>query len=278
MVRPLPREDRRRRACFDSAAGLVGAWSRAMLAVQAVAPKPDDPGTLECVTCAGQVGLVRREGHLPILCSWENRRGADGRLGSDRPRGMNPVALLGKFSSVPFPGVCTRGEPGYEHDVLDFEESSASKPLDYFVTIRGEERAEPGVFEFHVVARVPTRRAVVELLLHRSMHLDGRPFGGAYFVGMGGLTRGEMARRWFDRVHDLGVPEDVGAPDQGWRGVEPPTERHEEIVGHLLEDVGWNLSDFRRIRWDIAFPVWGCDYSLRVRSGQSPDRASPEQP
>lgn len=262
-------EIKARRALFQAAAEVARTTSDVFTIVQVVSPEPDDGQKLACLMYAGHFGLRLRPGHLQILCSWGNQRAVERSQGADRPEGarpagLNPVALLGEFSSDPFPRIVTRGEGRFEHDVLDWTSESleSGQSLDIFVSNRAPERKQDGVFEFNAVPRVPCRRLVLDLLLHHSLGLGGAAVGAAYFVGMGGVIRGDPSARWFDRLHDLARSRDDGSHPPA-----PVHPRHAELVAHALRQAPHPAEEYRSVRWDVEFPVWGADHCVRVYAG-----------
>ncbi len=263
-----------RRAAFDSARGITGVWSDALVIVQCARPSQIDPLRLESTVVSGHVGLHAGHAHLPVTFTWQNRDKVTKGFRSieaDREHGLNNYALLTEFSSDPFPKVITDGEKGYERDIIDWdaEPIGSRGPLDLFLGIRvNEPRAESG-YEAHAITRVPTRNLFLDILLPLNMHVDGPASGEAYFVGFSGPARGDPSARWQDRLHDLAPAYDSLLTD-GW-AADQAFARHNELVDYTLLHSGLNREACRHVRWKIRYPIWGCDYALRIAvTGPSP--------
>lgn len=256
-----------RKAAFDSARGIAGVWSDALVIVQCIRPSRIDPARLEGTVISGHVGLRAGHAHLPVTFTWQNReRVSDGlrSIESDRQHGLNHYALLSEFSSNPFPKVITDGEAGFERDVIDWdaEPIGARGPLDIFLGIRMSDARVDGGYEAHAITRVPTRRLYMDILLPLDMNIGGPVYGGAYFVGFGGPVRGDPSARWHDRLHDLTPAYDSlttsgSLEDQAF-------VRHNELLEYTLQHTELKRAQCRHVRWMIRYPIWGCDYSFRV--------------
>lgn len=260
-------EINQRKAAFDSARGIAGVWSDALVIVHCLRPSSVDTERLDGLVTSGHVGLHAGHAHLPVTFTWQNRdRVTEGlrSIDSDRQHGLNNFALLTEFSSNPFPKVITDGEAGYERDVIDWdaEPIGSRGPLDIFLGVRMNDALDKGGYEAHAITRVPTRKLFVDILLPLEMHIDGPVYGGAYFVGFGGPVRGDPSARWHDRLHDLAPAYDSlnsngSLDDQAFK-------RHNELVDYTASHAGLDRARCRHVRWMIRYPIWGCDYSLRV--------------
>ncbi|MBL0871369.1 MAG: hypothetical protein IBJ18_12425 [Phycisphaerales bacterium] len=269
-----------RKAAFDSSRAITGVWSDALVIVQCARHSSTKPGWLEGTIATGHVGLCAGHGHLPVTFMWPAReqvpRGLRS-LDADRQEGLNHYALLPEFSSDPFPRVITLGENGHERDVIDWDSEpvGARGPVDVFLGVRVHEPMPKVHFESHTIARVPTKKLILDILLPNEFHVTGKPSGEAYFVGFGGPARGDPSSRWHDRLHDLtpafdslNTPNDP--PAAGVGPSESTFPRHDELIEYVLANTQLHRRNCRHLRWVVPYPLWGCDYAVRAGFGQMP--------
>lgn len=272
------REGPTRKAAFDSSRAITGVWSDALVIVQCARYSTTKPGWLEGTIATGHVGLCAGHGHLPVTFMWPAReqvpRGLRS-LDADRQEGLNHYALLPEFSSDPFPRVITLGENGHERDVIDWDAEPVGSrgPVDVFLGVRVHEPMPKVHFESHTIARVPTKKIILDILLPNEFNVTGKPSGEAYFVGFGGPARGDPSSRWHDRLHDLtpafdsmNTPNDPSAATTS----DSAFPRHEELIEYVLTNTNLKRQNCRHLRWVVPYPLWGCDYAVRAEFGETP--------
>lgn len=275
---PDVREGPTRKAAFDSARAVTGVWSDALIIVQCAKHSTTNPGWLEGTIATGHVGLCAGHGHLPVTFMWPAREQVPRGLRSleaDRQLGLNHYALLPEFSSDPFPRVITLGERGHERDVIDWDAGpvGARGPVDVFLGVRVHEPMPKVHFESHTIARVPTKKIILDILLPMEFNVTGAPSGEAYFVGFSGPARGDPASRWHDRLHDLTPAYDSLNPEAAQHGrapTEPTFPRHDELIDYTLTHTNMQRQNCRHLRWVVPYPLWGCDYAVRAGFGEKP--------
>lgn len=255
-----------RKAAFESARGLTGVWSDVMSVVQAAGPAISGTHRRPTAMVTGHLGLHAGHAHLPVVFQFRNRHQvAPSFSGFDaqRSQGLNHFALIPEFSSVPFPKIITQGEPGFERDVVDWDDAALAggRPVDVFSGIRGEEGPSEGPLESHALARIPTRLLAIDQLLPLDLPYLGPASGTGYFVGLAGTVRDEPSARWYDRLHDMPAPSDSLAAPAPFERAFP---RHDELIAFVLDALGLRHDQVRHLRWLVRFPVWGADYSMRI--------------
>lgn len=262
-----------RRIAFEGARGITGAWSETLSVVQCVSPQVPGRELLTTTMITGQVGL--RPGHatLPVVFLWRHREQvakAFEAFDADRPHGHSQYSLLQEFSTDPFPTISTHGDPGFERDILEWDERSlvAKSGVDVFAGIRGAEPPSTGPITAHSVVRVPTRKLVIDLIFPRELGFNGPTSSGCYFVGIGGTAGNAPAARWHDRLHDLPVPAD--SLNGRAKDFLPAFKRHHELIDFVTRSCGLIPERARHLRWVVAYPLWGCDHAITIAPGASP--------
>jgi hypothetical protein len=261
-----------RRTAFEGARGVTGVWSEALSIVQCVSPPVPGRELLTTTMVTGHVGLHPGHAALPVVFLWRNREQvarAFESLEADRPHGLNQYALLPEFSSDPFPQIITQGEPGFERDTLEWDESTlvGGAGVDVFAGIRGAEPPTPGPLTAHTVVRVPTRKLVIDMLLPHELDLGGPTSSASYFIGIAGTVGNTPAARWHDRLHDLPRPADSSAGRPA--DFVPCFESHHRLIDHVVRVCAATRDRFRHLRWVVAYPLWGCDHAITVAPGAS---------
>lgn len=267
-----------RRTAFEGARGVTGVWSETLSIVQCVSPPVPGRELVTTTMVTGHVGLHPGHATMPVVFLWRNREQvaqAFESMEADRPHGLNQYALLPEFSSDPFPQIITQGEPGFERDTLEWDESTlvGGQGVDVFVGIRGAEPPTRGTLTAHSVVRVPTRRLVIDMLLPHELDLGGPTSSASYFVGIAGTVGNAPAARWHDRLHDLPRPADSanGRPADFL----PCYERHHKLIDYVVRSCGVGKDRFRHLRWVVAYPLWGCDHAITIAPVGSSSPAAP---
>ncbi|MBY0263032.1 MAG: hypothetical protein K2Q20_11855, partial [Phycisphaerales bacterium] len=260
-----------RRALFGGAAEVADAECDAILLMHVLGPPragaQGDPHRTVRQIVAGYIGLKRGPRSLPIVHTHRLPHSA----AQPAPVPVAGASVLAEFTTHPLPTVVTRGDPGYECDVFDFASDaaapaahrSACSPTNLFLQTGSTiDRSDVG-YGLHVVTRVPTRRLVVDLILHQGLGYSGPAWGGVYFTGLRGEVKGEPSARWSDRLDILARP---GVFDPG--SAAPPTlpdfPPHGPLIDGLIAGTGAPASEFWRFRFTVEYPIWGADHVLRI--------------
>ena len=124
----------------------------------------------------------------------------------------------------------------------------------------------------NVTLRVPARRLVLDVYVHRAVAAHCLASGGA-FVWNPLITgpRGNPNACWHCELPDQPRLELIGP---GLRhGAIDAWSRYEELVSHLFGRLDWNLDDTVGYRLDVHYPIWGMIYCINL-DGQAALRRS----
>lgn len=261
---------------FEAAAAVVGAASET-LSMSFIA-QPDGAGGVMCMAALGHVQVRHQREHMPLVLLRRRSDAAapstDRTLQGDRAAGFTPGAVIGRFSTVPLPIVTTQTRERALVQVLD---SQADAPNPFTVYIGQQFPLPPlppeGPAEqvFSAVPRVPTRRLLLDVHMHRSMPIPGMPTAFSQFTGSDAGAGARPERRWFDQVGSTPTPTLLEPGRRTGPGAGLAT--HEEVTSWLLEEAGLSASDVRTFRLDVEYPLWSVRYVMWFRLPT--DAASP---
>jgi hypothetical protein len=296
--RPLPtaaEQERVRRTLFEGATQLAGMTSAARVEVVVVGPHAGDTrakatarGDLSggMVTTASATGMIGIEAGLNAMPLTRRSRIAGlrpvpavGARGEARPAsGLTPDLLLKNFTSDPLPRVTTRTDGEWLVQVFEAEDLAATHaPFDVVAGLAFEWQwgtpparlidggGEPDA-NFYSVGRVigpPTRHLVFDVYLHRGLPAPRSVSAHVLRTStQGSLGNARPQSRWYDRLpleHDLillgGAPGDRPSPAYGRIG---------ELTRYLIESMHWQNVRFVGYRFDVAYPVFDCEYVIAV--------------
>lgn len=266
-------ELRRKQAAFKALSQLKGVQADSILATVILHPSADGEH-IDVVWVNGLFGLHRVRPGAGVKLTTRRVSGADG---ARRPVSLDgrPVddldgLLLRDFCSQPLPrlGVHHAGEvvhytlggdgfgSGASVDVV-FAEANRAELVRYFPA--GTERKS--YFFAEVVP--PSHRLQFDVLAHESLYPGQAPGLVVYDTAFEGVASPNNPGRDIDRLDLIESVEDLGKGAQRFRSAEIP--RYAELVGYVLDRMGWDGSCFRGYRCGIDYPVYGSQVTMTFR-------------
>ncbi len=274
-----------RQRWHELAVQMTGLESETLVVIHAVRMASDEPRQYDWAGLSGNLGITRRQKHLPIVMIRRHVHGPTNEgYQSLRGKPMEPGQtrmLIPEFCSSPLPQVVTRHYPAHLVQLIDPSQNAAD-PLDVIIGQRilateAKERRKDG-HKFTMLPRVPAKRLVMDVHLHDSVPRGSRIGGRQFFAGSVSLA-GNPAERWFDRLDDLPTPRTLGRGllDTDCAG----NPRHQEMTRWIFDQVGWNPDEFTGYRMDVRMPLWSVEHLLHFPApdfmpdehGLSPDLA-----
>lgn len=269
---------RARRAYSLAARELTGIAAGTMHIVYVLRPGSEG-ATLRGWSAVGLVGVRGRLGHLPLtmtrVCDVSEGSGAPGPweegAGGGAGVGFVPGAVLGKYSSVPFPRVVAELRGERHTHVIDAATPrglrGARERSVYFgqrFETRGVGGGGGGVHEVSVVPRVACDRLAVEVVVDGALRPGGIRTTGVFFLGSNGLVIGDSEVRWFDRL-----PSELHGPEFQ-EGVlrERVIGRQEELRADVLEAAGLEEAGVVSYSMVMEWPLPGWQHLFALRLGR----------
>ncbi len=259
------RDEQNRKLGFHGNSATWGVRARLQLALNLLAPNPDDRDTVDLVQVSGLDGFrrLRRDARW-LLFRRERWSDDDPRPAKDEAQSLDPhypvekgVPLMGDFCTKPIPAidvVSGEGEDQFELPPGPVGNAAA------FTCIYGQiARKVGGVYAEHPgeYAEVgcnlttPVQDFLFDLLVHRDLEWAMNPELVVYSRMDGGaLHRSEWRSRNLlqveETVHDLGW---------GVGGLATPIHTaHTRLVRYVFYTLKWNGDDFRAFRFTMSYP------------------------
>ncbi len=259
------RDEQNRKLGYQGNSATWGVRARVQLALNLLAPNPDDPSMADLVQVSGLEGFrrLRRDARW-LLFRRERWSDDDPRPDRDEAQSLDPdypvekgVPLLGDFCTKPIPAidvVCGEGEDQFELPPGPVGNAAAFTCI-YGQIARKVGRVyaqEPGEYaEVGCNLTTPVQDILFDLLVHRDLEWAMNPELVMYSRMDGGaLHRSEWRSRNLlqieETVHDLGW---------GVGGLATPIYTAQtRLARHVLDTLKWNGDDFRAFRFTMAYP------------------------
>jgi hypothetical protein len=259
-----------RRLAFRGNSGIYGVQARTRLQCSFLAPNPGDPSRIDAANVSGYAGFRRLRPSVEwLLFHWTRYDDApDARLTQCgepieiSPGSSSATAIMGRFTRGAPPEIRERATPTGVDSILMPGPLGNTGAFDIF---RGEFfraafsrfRPRPGEEETggcNAAITTPVQHLLFDMIVHRDlefmlkpkvqvfMHLfsDGERFGTAVNPSL------LPGRR--EAVEIAGVPPAVATP---------LVPRYTEIVQAVADRLGWDLSQFRGVRFTMEYPPLG---------------------
>lgn len=262
-----------RRKHFAASKGIVGSWAGARTVVQAVRQHPDNPGVLQLCAVYAQIGLMARPASMPtvlnVITTAPDSAGYVHTEGVDEQETL-PGARLGLSSPI-IPELSTPNLPtsiatvrsGLPLLLIDRKQDKPFGPATVALWSQGPEwtfppETDPPIVNMLSTVRIPTRRLVHDVYLHRSLASLCTADTDAFLPRMG-VVYSDSAE-WMDRLPGefrlqlLGTGLGKSSSD-AW-------DRHADASSTLFQRAGWNAQEFVGYRLSVEYPVWSMNYRI----------------
>lgn len=256
-----------RRAMHDAAAELLGISCEACFSMYILLPGAAgiEPVKLEALHAMGWLGVRARAAHFPLVASRATDLEAEElrptTLEYSRADGFTPGAILGAFSSMPFPkvnSVMIGNKLVQQVDFAGARQMRAREGKDVvignrFLVSPPTPRDDVRTHQVSVLPRIPTARLAMDVLVHRDLGAKELRAHGVYYVGTEGIVIGDPERRWADRLdHQPSISRiNVDAAPEGIN------LRYVELLAAMLSHAGVRREEFDLFRMQIDYPLHG---------------------
>jgi len=258
-----------RRAMHDSAARLMGIACEACFTMYMLLPERFGPepkaGRLSALHAMAWLGVRATTSHFPLVASRVSdidlKEGGATTLEYSRADGFTPGAILGSFSSLPFPKVNSEmvGNRLVQHiNLAAARGMNARDGKDVVIGNRfavspPTRRDGLGVHQISVLPRIATGKLTLDVLVHKDLRAKDLRARGVYFVGHEGLVIDDPDRRWADRLDHLPT---LTRPSAG----EVPDGIHikyRELLDAMMSHAGTKPEEFDLFRMSMDYPIQG---------------------
>lgn len=265
-----------RKLAYRGNSGLWGVQSKARLMTAMLAPNAQDPSMIDAVLIRGYVALRRLRSDIRWPIFQVRGWGSEGKMTDvNRWQPLEPIdgpdnglPLLKRFSTVtPADVDAKRGARGMNYllapgPVGNFGAVDCYMS-DYARAIASKYRTErDATGEFGATISVPTERLVFDLIVHESLDFALTPEVRA----VAGIFMERTDDPDPDTQADIPVPQEVQKlPGRPPVVTTPSVPGYAGIVQYANERMGWNGSDFRGCRFEMAYPPLGSTILLRFK-------------
>jgi hypothetical protein len=260
-------EEAAREALFHGATAVTGRWSETALDIRIVRPVPGEPLYTEGARVRGLIGHSWRVDAVPLEL-WESAplRAVGGpgpaftTLDARLVTGNTPGSLIPEFCSTPLPRVTSRSAGERAIHVIDAPDSGANRPVDIFMAHkaatpdRHPATLRPPVGEMGHLITFPAVRLVFDVYLHRDIARRCIPSLEVHLARPGEPSRWSTRFPGGPRLQLLG-------PGAG-TAASAAYPRHQELVRHVIDQVGWDPAEFVGYRCESSYPIWRAAYTM----------------
>lgn len=264
-------------ALHRASVDVAGSELEARINVGLMWPMPQTRLGVNVLMIQGHVGYSARTGGMPMVAQfadWDSD--AQGRpiaetLVSATGRDAKRV-LLREFCSEPAPSMVASGTPASGEHVLEPGMLAAGQKATVFTAVSVVQDPHPlldpedRIRSFNAHMRLPSRRFLFDIFLHRSLASACVP--------------GCSAQAWSPNLHINPLTDWANAIPGGVRleilGSDPrhlasdAWDRHGEVVRRAFAIAGCSPTDFIGHRMDVRMPVWGAHYVISFDFSHAP--------
>jgi hypothetical protein len=255
----LPLSQQARLAAFDQLANALGCSTQGVVGVRIYHPsaQPHFADDLDVIAAIGRVGFQRQSAAMPLVLSLSIE-------GSSSSAEDAQAWLIPQFCTQPLPTVTLDPRERATLAIIDAGHERTSAVDIFAGPFRATHALERENDSPHlcstIVANSPTRWMLQDVFLPRDWGTPLRCEAGAYIHGALGALRGDMRKRWFDRLPISLTPGMLG---RGLRNT--ASERHPrqtEVCEWLFANAGLNPNDFVGYRMEVSLPVMSVQHVL----------------
>jgi hypothetical protein len=252
-----------RQSFDDVATELAGISARVRVSITAMRPGPmaAEGNTVDHLNVQGSFGIERRAHHLPFtyFTGVTRHLGSNTFLtlkGEPAEPGSEPV-YVDEFCESPRPIVRSLIQGNYRIHSIE-EPAGWDRPLDFLVATRSRfTMPRDAGMQIMIGSRAPARLMVADIYMHRDLPFTNDVSAGLFYPGIREIPPGKNSR-WFDRLCELEPPKLLGH-GLGTAGCDG-LPRHSELTAWMMAQAGWDPSEFRHFRFQVALPLWALDH------------------
>ncbi|MDX2117477.1 MAG: hypothetical protein SFY96_04765 [Planctomycetota bacterium] len=259
-----PHGDDSRQHLVDAMADFVGFAIGLRYDLLIMRPTPRKPNRIDLAMAQCYLDCRGRSGALPLAYSRHGCASNGAPVASGGMIDGRSVALLSSGTSSPPPGLLFTGDAVSQSAIVEPNWTEFNQSLDLsFLQIERDAQDSPWVERPHVyctemLIRYPTRRVIMQRLIHRDIHEGVTASFGVF------STRRvpNLARPWFDRLPEPASMVSHQPPfDPAAANVFP---RHRQLASEVFDRIGWAPKDFHSYVIDSVNPVPLSWYSFEI--------------
>lgn len=267
-----------RESHFQTSAELAGRWSDVQVLLWVIGPAPKEPGKLLSLKAAGFIQHQSGNPAMPLVISSiariANPKPSDSAndlcesLEAEPVTGRSPGVLLKSFCSDPLPRITSRQDAQNVEHYVDFESEPRGRPFDLVIAHRAAVAGippyeeDPPLQETWHLSAYPARHLVFDTYLHEDLLRRSIPSLSTHAWSPGLSIEVD---RWTTQVPGAPRLQLLGPGLAGAASDAYP--RQPELLGHLLDSLGWDPRRFHGLRCETAFPLWRIGYCMRFDFG-----------
>jgi hypothetical protein len=257
--------ERSRKLAFRGSSGVWGIQGKVRLGSHFVAPSAAGDGMLDTAVLGGLVGVRRLRPDVSIPLFMRHQYNDDGspidlprhEPIENRPAGPDDLMLLSEFCTAGLPALSVAPFPGgMRYDLARGPVGNTAR-MNWIFGWHGHrfacmDRDERNTFGEHATrVFVPVETLLCDLFVHRDLRFAMTPR-----VALHGQIAGGMPYPASGRDRDR-IPFTESIQEIGGRSpvvATPLVPRYPEMVGRVLERLGWRPGDFRGFRFQMKYP------------------------
>jgi hypothetical protein len=260
-----------RQRSFLAAAEVFGHATEGCATIMAYRPRVDAPDRLESGYVRGFAGYRARPGSMPLVVAWGMDRdfltqGGLRAIGGGEALGSSPGVLMLDHCTQPLPRITSRVTGLSRVLTIDEQETQRGRAIDVVVATHAPDSMKhpqldnPAMLEVWCQTKVPTRRMVLDVWVHRTLAQAGLPSLGNYLMTPNvAHLRG---RDWTMRVPSTSRLEllESGLANAA-TGAFP---RHGQLTRSFFDSLGWDTSEMVGYRVEEEYPLVGAAHCIAL--------------
>jgi hypothetical protein len=264
----MPVSQQARHATFEQLARTLGCSTQGVIGVRIYHPsaEPHFAGDLDVIAAIGRVGFQRQSAAMPLVLSLS--------IEGNRSTAQDAQAcLIPEFCTQPLPSVTLDPRERATLAIIDAAHERTSAVDIFAGPFRATHALERDNDVPHlcstIVANSPTRWIMQDVFLPRSWGTPLRCEAGAYIHGALGPLRGDMRKRWFDRLPLSLTPGMLGRGLRNTACERYP--RQPELCAWMFSKANLDPEEYVGYRLEINLPIMSVQHVLHC----TPDEDSP---
>jgi hypothetical protein len=255
----LPVSQQARHTTFEQLSHTLGCSTQGLIGVRIYHPsaQPSFVGDLDVVAALGRVGFQRQSAAMPLVLSLSIEGNKSAALDAQ-------ACLIPQFCTQPLPSVTLDPRERATLAIIDAAHERTSA-VDIFAgpfraTHAVERENETPHLCSNIVANSPTRWILQDIFVPRDWCSPLRCEAGAYVHGALGPLRGDLRKRWFDRLPISLTPGILGRELRNTTCERYP--RQQELCEWLFAKAGLDPDEYVGYRLEVTLPIMSVQHVL----------------
>lgn len=253
-----------KQAVFKGMSHIRGVASEVGIVTQVLHPSAQ-PNRIDLAFASSSVGLRRLRPGARIACTIAHDPAHQQLLTlNGEPVEHGDGVVLEQFCSAPAPSFEVRREDTQTHYILTGDGVGLQQAINVTLAhVKRECLVRDRSASFFMTNDTPTRRTILDVLVHESLYAGVDPVPAVYDTTVRGVARYGDRNRELDLLDVQASIEPLGRGIAGCRVAEAPS--YVEMLTHLCQKLDWKALEFRGYRCAIDYPVYGSELCMVFR-------------